>query len=199
MISKEKERQENMNISEIEKLTFEYGEGWAMAHVQRLLKLIDLIGVDLDYDVQAMQWAVYLHDWGAFPKYSQPGCEHALRSKQVAKREILPNVDLPDKMKTIILEAIELHDFRDKRPVTSNEALLLREADFLDFLGVIGIAREFARGPKDLQKTYKQLLSRKEGIKDRFTIPNAQRIARERLARMDEFFKDLQEESFGYL
>jgi uncharacterized protein len=188
-----------MNISEIEKLTFEYGEGWAVAHVQRLLKLIEQIGVDLEYDVQAMRWAVYLHDWGAFPKYSQPGCEHALRSKQIAEIDILPNVDLPAQMKAIILEAIELHDFRDKRPVNSNEALLLREADFLDFLGVIGIAREFARGPKDLQKTYQQILSRKEQIKDRFTIPQARELAKERLARMDEFFKYLLEESFGYL
>src|SRR6266498_5860596 len=187
------------NISAIEKLTFEYGEGWALAHVQRLLKLIEQVGVDLEYDRQAIQWAVYLHDWGAFKKFFQPGCEHALLSKQVAETEILPNVDLPEEVKVIILEAIELHDYRDKRPVKSNEALLLREVDFLDFLGAIGIAREFARGPKDLQKTYQQILSRKEQIKDRFAIPQVKKLAEKRLARMEEFFEALLEESFGYL
>jgi HD superfamily phosphodiesterase len=188
-----------LDISAIEHLTLEYGEGWALAHVQRLLKLIEQIGAGLEYDPQAMQWAVYLHDWGAFPKYYQPGCEHALLSKQVAEAEILPNVALPEPTKAIILEAIELHDYRDKRPVQSNEALLLREADFLDFLGAIGIAREFARGPKDLQKSHKQILARKEEIKGRFTILEAKKLAEERLACMEAFLNALMKESFGYL
>src|SRR3990172_4500847 len=134
-----------------------------------MMKLVDLIGGDMDYDRQAITWAVYLHDWGAFPKYAQPNCEHALLSKQIAETEILPQVDLPPDVKAKIIEAIELHDYRDVRPVQSPEALLLREADFLDFLGVIGIAREFAKGPKNLQKSYLQILSRKEQLKDRFT------------------------------
>ena len=188
-----------LSIAEIEKLTQEYGDDWAVAHVHRLLELIDQIGAGLEYDRQAILWAVYLHDWGAFPKFSQPNCEHALRSKQIAEAEILPQVDLPSDVKAKIIEAIELHDYRDKRPVQSAEALLLREADFLDFLGVVGIAREFAKGPKDLQKSYLQILKRRDVIKDRFTIPQARLIAEERLARMDEFFQALLEESFGYL
>jgi HD superfamily phosphodiesterase len=187
----------SLSIAEIEKLTLEYGTGWAVAHVQRLLKLIDQIGVEMEYDREALTWAVYLHDWGAFPKFTQPDCEHALRSKQVAETEIMPQVDLPPDVKTKIIEAIELHDYRDKRPVKSNEALLLREADFLDFLGAIGIAREFAKGPKNIRKSYEQLLARKEAIKDRFTIPQAKVIAEKRLARMNEFFEALLEESFG--
>jgi HD superfamily phosphodiesterase len=188
-----------LSIAEIEKLTQEYGDDWAVAHVHRLLKLIGQIGAGLEYDRQAILWAVYLHDWGAFPKFSQRNCEHALRSKQIAEVEILPRVDLPSEVKAKIIEAIELHDYRDKRPVQSAEALLLREADFLDFLGVVGIAREFAKGPKDLQKSYLQILKRRDVIKDRFTIPQARLIAAERLARMDEFFQALLEESFGYL
>jgi hypothetical protein len=43
--------------------------------------------------------------------------------------------------KDILLETIELHDYRDMRPTQSNEALLLREADMLEFLGLIGMAR----------------------------------------------------------
>lgn len=188
-----------LSIVEIDNLTQEYGESWAAAHVQRLLKLIDQIGVGMDYDRQAILWAVYLHDWGAFPRFSQPNCEHALRSKQVAETEILPQVDLPPNVKAKIVEAIELHDYRDKRSVPSTEALLLREADFLDFLGVIGIAREFAKGPKNIQKSYQQILKRRDEIKDRFTIPSARLIAVARLARMDDFFKALLDESFGYL
>lgn len=188
----------SLSISEVEHLTLEYGENWAVAHVKRLLKLIDQVGAGMEYDRQALSWAVYLHDWGAFPKFAQPNCEHALRSKQVAEMEILPQVDLPADVKAKIIEAIEFHDYRDPRPVQSTEALLLREADFLDFLGTIGIAREFAKGPKNIQKSYQQLLKRKEELKDRFTIPQARLIADERLARMDEFFEALLAESFGY-
>jgi HD superfamily phosphodiesterase len=189
----------SLSIAEIEKLTLEYGDDWAVAHVQRLLKLIDQIGAGMEYDRQALTWAVYLHDWGAFAKFAQPNCEHALRSKQIAETEFLPQVELPADIKAKIIEAIELHDYRDKRPVQSAEALLLREADFLDFLGVIGIAREFAKGPKNIQKSYQQLLKRKEEIKDRFTIPLAKKIAEVRLERMDEFFEALLDESFGYI
>jgi HD superfamily phosphodiesterase len=189
----------SLSIIEIEKLTQEYGENWALAHVHRLLKLIEQIGAGLEYDRQALTWAVYLHDWGAFPRYYQPNCDHALLSKQIAETEILPQVELPSDVKIKIIEAIELHDYRDKRSVQSTEALLLREADFLDFLGVIGIAREFAKGPKNIQKSYQQLLKRKEELKDRFTIPLAKKIAEERLDRMDEFFEALLDESFGYI
>lgn len=188
-----------LTLSEIEKLTLEYGDNWAVAHVQRLLKLIDQIGVDMEYDRQVLTWAVYLHDWGAFPKFAQPGLEHALVSKQVAEADILPQVDLPPASKARISEAIELHDFQDERPATSNEALLLREADFLDFLGVIGIARDFAKGPKNIQTCYQVALKRKEALKERFTIPQARQIAEERLARMDAFFENLLDESFGYI
>lgn len=188
-----------MSIAEVELLTLEYGENWALAHVHRLLKLVDQISAGLEYDREALLWATYLHDWGAFPKFAQPDCEHALRSKQIAETEILPQVDLPEERKAKIIEAIELHDYRDRRPVQSTEALLLREADFLDFLGAIGIAREFAKGPKNLQKSYQQILKRRELIKDRFTIPHARLIADVRLARMDTFFEEFLAESFGYL
>ena len=188
-----------LSITEIEARTREYGEDWAVAHVQRLLRLIDRIATGLEYDQEVITWSVYLHDWGAFPRYYQPGCDHALLSKQVAESEILPQTGLPADKKAKILDAIALHDYRDRRPVASTEALLLREADFLDFLGAIGIAREFAKGPKNIQKSYQQLLKRRDEIKDRFTLPQAKKMAEERLARMDVFFAYLLEESFGYI
>jgi uncharacterized protein len=188
-----------LSLSDIQKLTEEYGEAWAVAHVQRLLKLIEQIGTGLEYDSQVIIWAVYLHDWGAFPKYYQKNLDHALISKQIVETEIFPLVDLPTDVKAKVLEAIELHDLRDPRPASTTEALLLREADFLDFLGAIGVAREFARGPKDLQKTYQQILKRKELLRGRFTIPLAQKMAGERMARMEAFLDALLEESYGFL
>ena len=101
--------------------------------------------------------------------------------------------------KDILLEAIELHDYRDTRPTRSKEALLLREADMLEFLGMIGMARDFARGPRDLQACYRRVLDRRYGIQGRFTIPCAQQIARVRFERMEQALQWLNEESFGIL
>ncbi len=188
-----------MNLREIETLTIEYGEGWGISHVRRLLNLIEQIGSDMAYDRQAVQYAAYLHDWGAFPRYKLLGVDHALRSHEIAETEILPRTGLPVAVKSVILEAITKHDYRCMEPVASVEALLLREADFLDFLGVVGIAREFAWGPNNLQKCYDRILSRVAGVRGRFTIPAAQTLASQRIADMEPFLARLVEESQGNL
>jgi uncharacterized protein len=188
-----------LTLDDIIHMTHEIGENWAVAHAKRLLELIKQIGTDIPYNVQILELATYLHDWGAFPKYIQKDVEHALRSRQVVEREILPYLDLTDEQKAILLETIELHDYRDPRPPQSKEALLLREADMLDFLGMIGMAREFARGPKNLESCYKRILSRRYGIQGRFTIPRAQEIGQTRLERMEQSLQWLLEESFGAL
>jgi HD superfamily phosphodiesterase len=146
-----------------------------------------------------LELAAYMHDWGAFAKYIQKDVEHAVRSRQVVESDILPHLNLTATQKDILLETIELHDYRDMRPTKSNEAILLREADMLEFLGMIGMAREFARGPKNVETCYKRILSRRDGIQNRFTLPRAQEIARVRLERMKICLGWLMEESFGVL
>jgi len=125
--------------------------------------------------------------------------EHAVRSRQVVESAILPRLNLSTDQKENLLEAIELHDYRDTRPTNSNEALLLRDVDMLEFLGMMGMAREFARGPKNVETCYKRILSRRNGIQGRFTLPRAQEIAKVRLERMEISLQWLNEESFGIL
>jgi len=189
----------NLTLDDIIQMTLEVGEDWAVAHAKRLLKLIEQIGMDIPYDFQIMELAAYMHDWGAFPKYMQKGVEHAVRSRQVVESEILTYLDLTANQKEILLETIELHDYRDMRPTKSNEALLLREADMLEFLGMMGMAREFARGPKNVETCYNRILSRRYSIQGRFTLPRAQEIAKIRLERMEISLGWLVDESFGVL
>jgi HD superfamily phosphodiesterase len=180
-------------------MTQDVGESWAIAHAKRLIELVKQISVDLPYDGQVIELAAYMHDWGAFPKYIQPGVEHAARSRQVVEAEILPHLDLTRKQKENLLEAIELHDYRDMRRTKSNEALLLREADMLEFLGMMGMAREFARGPRNVETCYRRILSRRDRIRGRFILPGAQEIARVRLQQMEICLGWLLEDSFGVL
>lgn len=188
-----------LTLADLENLTATHGEAWGLPHVQRVLHLIGLISVDVAHNAQALTVATYLHDWGAFPLYRQPGIDHALRSRQVAEQEILPRLDMPAETHPIILETIERHDYRDPRLVTCHEARLLREADFLDFLGVIGLAREFAWGPNNLRVCYRRVLDRRQHIMGRFTYPRAQELAEVRLTRMAQCLAWLEEESFDYL
>lgn len=190
---------QKMTLDDIIQMTLQNGEKWAVAHAKRLFELIKEIGKDLPYDPYVMELAVYMHDWGAFAHYIQQGVEHAVRSRQVVETDILPYLDLTPAQKSSLLEAIELHDYRDRRPTKSNEALLLREADMLEFLGMIGMARDFARGPRDLEAGYRRILDRRYGIEGRFTLPRAQEIARLRLERMETSLQWLLEEGFGVL
>lgn len=188
-----------LSLDDIIQITQRTGENWAVTHAQRLLRLIQEIGNGFAYASSVLSYAAYLHDWGAFPAYLEKGVEHALRSRQVVEAEILPFLDwhLPAQQK--LLEAIEFHDYRDLRMPQSTEALLLREADMLEFLGMIGVGRDFARGPKDLQVCYRRVLERRNGIAGRFTIPRAREIANLRLERMAQCLAWLEEESFGIL
>jgi HD superfamily phosphodiesterase len=184
---------------DIIQMTQQVGDSWAVAHAKRLIELVKQISADIPYDPLVMELAAYMHDWGAFSSYSQKGVEHAVRSRQVVESDILPHLILTENQKAVLLETIELHDYRDMRPTQSNEALLLREADMLEFLGMIGMARDFARGPRNIETCYKRILGRQADIRDRFTLPRAQEIAQRRLERMDESLRWLEEESFGVL
>jgi len=188
-----------LTLEDIVQKTNQNGESWAVNHAQRLLALIQDIGKDLAFDGNILALAAYLHDWGAFPLYQEKGVEHALRSRQVVEIEILPYLNLSLPSMQILLEAIELHDYRDLRQPQSYEALLLREADMLEFLGVIGMARDFARGPRNVETCYKRILERRAVIQGRFTLPRAQGIAQVRLEHMGQCLKWLEEEGFGNL
>ncbi len=188
-----------LTLDDVAQMTLQAGEDWAVAHAKRLLELVKQIGVDIPYDAHVMELAIYMHDWGAFPCYIEKGVEHAIRSREVVETEILPRLDLTQAQKEILLEAIELHDYRDVRQPKSREALLLREADMLEFLGMIGMARDFARGPRNLQACYRRVMDRRYGVEGRFTLPRAQKIAQVRLERMGQCLQWLYEESFGVL
>ena len=189
----------HLTLNDINQMTLAVGEDWAIAHAKRLIELGREIGADLPFDHEVFELAAYLHDWGAFPKYFQKNVEHAIRSRQIVEAEIIFHLDLTPAQNDALLEAIELHDYRDTRPTKSNEALLLREADMLEFLGMIGLARDFARGPKNVETCYKRILSRHDEIQGRFTLPRAQEIASIRLQRMETSLGWLLEESFGVL
>lgn len=190
---------ERLTIDDIVATTESLGGAWALAHARRLIALISRIGADLPHDDHVLELGAYLHDWGAFGAYRVDGVEHAARSRDVVAAEVLPGLGLTHEQEDALLESIALHDYRDRTPTSHPEALLLREADMLDFLGAVGIARDFARGPKDLPACRDRVLARHDAIRGRFTLPAAQRIAATRFAHTQAFFTALEQDSVGHL
>jgi uncharacterized protein len=182
-----------VDLNKIRELTFEYCGEWTLNHADRLLKLIEIIGEDRRYDHQLVWIAVHLHDWGAYEPFAEEGKDHAVRSREVAA-EILQQMDLSIEDQRIVLDAIGEHGGAGE--CSSIESKLLREADYLDFLGIIGIARDFARGPKNLQKCVAAVKKRMK-LFSQLTLPKAIEIGKERLAEMNHFLERMESESFG--
>lgn len=183
-----------MELNKLRELTFEYGGEWGLNHIDRLLKLIEIISEDQEYDSKLVWIAAHLHDWGAYKQYIEEGKDHAVRSMEVAK-DILMQMDLDEKEKEIILNAISEHNSFGQ--CSSIESTLLRDADNLDFLGIVGIARDFAKGPKDLKKCMEAIKKRMK-LYNYLFLPKSIEIGKERIEEMKYFIERMENESFGH-
>ena len=73
---------------------------------------------------------------------------------------------------------------------------MLQEADFL---GIIGLAREYGPSPAEPAVAYEQVLARHAIIEDRFILPRARELAAIRLERLRQYLLWLQEENFDFI
>jgi uncharacterized protein len=190
-------RESKMNIDrdEIVRLTEEYCGTWGLAHVQRLLELIAVISEGQSYNADAMWVATYLHDWGAYEPWQREGVFHGERSREVAA-EFLAQRGYPEDFIDLVLECIVLH--HDHTTPKRYEAILLSDADALDFLGTVGILRDFSKNPRDMRKAYEASLQRRNTIPGQLVLERSRAIAQVRLPEMDALYANLQATSFGY-
>jgi uncharacterized protein len=189
-------------------LTEQYGGEWAVHHAQRLIHLVEIIGKGLSYDADAIWIAAHMHDWGTLPKWSRAGVPHSRRSCQLAEQQ-LRRMKCPKALMALVLEAIEYHHGgADERCI---EAILLRDADALDGMGVIGVLREFAMVPSEtkgcysiptgwgMRGAYERSRIRLENNPAMLRLPKSRQIARRRAREMRAIFKTFEEESFGLI
>jgi hypothetical protein len=113
---------------------------WGYSHSQRDYQLArELAAADriaLDDDV--LYAAAYLHDMAAFEPWQKSGVDHADQGAAIVDT-VLKNTGFPMKKIEAVRGAIRTHMF-DRNPVGA-EALYLHDADALDWLGAIGVAR----------------------------------------------------------
>ncbi len=178
---------------EIIGLTEKYGGLWGLNHTRRLLKLIDIISKGQDYDTEIVWVAAHLHDWGGYSTWAQEGVDHAVRSKQVAS-QVLPQLGYSANFIDKVLECIETHHQGGSNRCI--EAQLLSDADALDFLGVVGVMRDFAKKPKDLKNACAAVKKRMSQLPELLCLQRSKAIAELRLQEMSWLIERFEEETF---
>jgi uncharacterized protein len=86
--------------------------------------------------------ACYLHDLVNLPK-NDPARATASRRSALLARERLPALGFPPEKLDAVAHAIECHSFSAAIPPRTLEARIVQDADRLDGLGAVGLARMF--------------------------------------------------------
>ena len=182
-------------IKNLEQLIFECGGEYGLNHGKRIIALVDLLSGEKSYNKDVVLFCAYTHDLGAFKKYAIEGIDHAVRSREVVEG-FLDDFDFREDDKLLILEIIENHHKKD--PGKSYETILFRDADALDFLGIIGISRDFSRAPYDLKKAFQSIQRHRKDLATIVELDSAKTILKERLMEMDNFIKVFEKESMTF-
>jgi uncharacterized protein len=115
-----------------------------IGHLRRVWAMARLIALDEpDSDPDVLLAAAYLHDAVNLPKDS---ADRALASRLSAQAaaEYLAGSDFPAGKIPAVVHAIEAHSFSAGIAPETIDAKILQDADRLDALGAIGLARMFA-------------------------------------------------------
>jgi len=114
-------------------------------HTERVYNLAVRIAEDENADVDVVKAAALLHDIARALEDEGKIDDHAVEGAKMAKA-VLEDVNFPKERIPEVLHCIEVHRFRKSMKAGSLEAKILQDADRLDIIGAIGIARVFSRG-----------------------------------------------------
>ncbi len=183
-----------MDRDEIIRLTREYGGEWGVQHANRLLSTIDGLAEGATLDREALWLAAHLHDWGGWPRWAIAGVEHQVRSRQVAAEFLAHQACDPDHQARV-LEIIEWHHGGPEQ--RSAESILFTDADALDLLGVVGVARIFAMNPRDLRAGWQAVQRWRDLSLAAIRTPKGRKLAAERVDQTNRFLAEFQRQTGG--
>jgi uncharacterized protein len=188
--------------------------GWE--HTERVHRLCAHIGQVEKADLEVLAVAAYLHDVARFYQDdTKGGVCHGEKGAEMAAHVLEP-YNLPPEKKANILHCIRSHRFRGDHKPQTLEAKILFDADKLDAIGAIGVARTFLfagevgarfHNPNvDLADTaayteedtgYREYVVKLSKIKDRLLTQEGRRMAESRHAFMARFFDRFLDEYEG--
>ncbi len=185
-------------------------------HTQRVCRLCRRMGPPEGADMEVLLTAAYLHDIGrCYQDASKGRVCHAEKGAQMAEAIITP-YGFSRNRHDNILHCIRSHRFRGKHAPESIEAKVLFDADKLDAIGAVGIARaylfageigarlhnpfvkiEAARPYSKNDTGFREYQVKLSKIRNRMQTETGRRLAEDRHRFMEVFFQQFQEEHSG--
>lgn len=180
-------------------LTHFKNPAWGYSHCLRDYALAKEMAaadhVALDDDV--LYAAAYLHDMAAFPPWEDVKVDHSDVGARLVDT-VLKDTGFPMEKIDAVRGAIRTHMYY--RDPVGPEALYLHDADALDWLGAIGVARIIALvdphgGNPDAPKAVAMLTDNLNKVPSRVLSPAGRARVPERKAELEKFLSDLKRET----
>ncbi|KKP98117.1 MAG: hypothetical protein US71_C0009G0009 [Parcubacteria group bacterium GW2011_GWD2_38_12] len=205
----------------VEKMFSGIGPCHDFYHTKRVLKVAKYLAKKEKADMFIVELAALLHDIGRIEEYKHKYHKAKLNHADLSAKNAIPilkKFKLPEKTINDIYHAIIAHRFRNPTEKAHTiEAKILRDADKLDSIGAIGIARAYiwlgeyrigtiyvgksewskfninSKDPKhdSLQREWAIKLSK---IKNQMFTKSGKQLAIKRHKLMEKFLKNLEKE-----
>ena len=184
-------------------------------HILRVYKNAEMISKQEEsVDLDIVLAAALLHDLVVYPKGSSKTINSADDSAEIAKKILLEYKNYPIEKIEKVADAIRTHSYSKKLVPRSLEGKILQDADRLDAIGAIGIARTFSVGGSenrslynptdpfckserqldDMQWTLDHIKKKLMILKNSMHTKTAKKIAEERTEFMELFLNQLRNE-----
>lgn len=183
-----------------------------LLHFKRVVQTAKKLCAEENANLSVVLPAAWLHDLVIVPK-NDPRRKQASKLSAMAALEFLKSVEYPEQYFADIANAIEAHSFSADIEAKTIEAKIVQDADRLDGLGAIGIARCFAtagllkrpfyseqdpfceqRSPDDTKFTVDHFFAKLYKTADSLQTVSGKREGQRRVQSMKKFMTDLGQE-----
>ncbi len=127
--------------------------GHGIDHVRRVVENAKRIGIAENADHDVYLPAAWLHDCVLVSKNS-PERKMASSLAAISAERFLTSIEYPDNLRASIAACIRSHSFSANIPCESIEAKVVQDADRLEAVGAIGLARCLMTGGSMRQRLY---------------------------------------------
>jgi uncharacterized protein len=184
-------------------------------HILRVYRNAEMISKQEEsVDLDIVLAAALLHDLVVYPKGSSKTINSADDSAEIAKKILLEYKNYPREKIEKVADAIRTHSYSKRLVPQTLEGKILQDADRLDAIGAIGIARTFSVGGSenrsiynptdpfceserqldDTQWTLDHIKKKLMILKNSMYTKTAKKIAEERTEFMELFLNQLRKE-----